>query len=412
MLIFNELNFVDLLEMAQSNHELGEIAADVFRRKYSDHKIRIAAGNRLTWNGNTVYEPPSSKFISINDFALVPKLMKHFGNKIRKIYLQNYSRYNYTAGSDWSNNIRFVNEYGSMSLTELGLGEISKKVWSQFTVPFHNVEKLDFEITDAPKEVHFDGMKLNEFCPNLKALRVNLISGCNDELLNCEFPNLEHFEISFSFESFSEANKLWRGKENVASMIMKNPQIRSVNANRTAPEFLKLISEQLPQLERLLFTYRDEPLHFENVKHCILYNEFSSLQNLSFSHRLESLEIDYAPELRNLYAEFFARHRNVRKLHLRQVIGTALQLGPLMEHLPNVTELIVKYRAFNFNTDDVIAFIERQSNLMKFQFPVYHIAETERQRLCKALEPNWHVKPLVGKNVRFNKIDVILIERK
>lgn len=79
-----------------------------------------------------------------------------------------------------------------------------------------------------------------------------------------------------------------------------------------------MVNELLPRLENITLRFNDqrnEPLHFENVKHCTLDSYYDTMiTTLSFSH-LESLEIrDPSIEIRFKYNEFFRRHRNLRRL--------------------------------------------------------------------------------------------------
>lgn len=82
--------------------------------------------------------------------------------------------------------------------------------------------------------------------------------------------------------------------EEIIGLIEKNLQIRSMDIVSTVPELAKVVNELLPRLENIALHFNDqqnEPLHFENVKHCTLDTYYdTTITNLSFSC-LESLEI-------------------------------------------------------------------------------------------------------------------------
>lgn len=230
------MDLIDLLNLAQVNTEFANITSDVYRRLYSNYEIRIQKTDCEHFEEPCDIKSPG--YITLRDINVLANLMKYFGNHIRKLNIWNRPYSSYSREKDWIKVHRIINKYGSETLTHLQLRNVSKTLWPQFLVPFKNVEMLDIEILRDT-----DGMKLNQLCPKLKDLRINFFKEVNFDFIDCELPQLEHFEVKFYAGIYHT--------EQIIGLIKKNPQIRSINTVPTNPEFVKLVSELLPQLENV-----------------------------------------------------------------------------------------------------------------------------------------------------------------
>lgn len=395
-LIFDRLDIKDLINMAQISEEYTHIATSVYRRKYSEHEIRM---------GETEYDRVerlkpspidiiiSSNYIKIKDLKLASNFMKFFGNKIQKLVMYNYPK----LPSDWAILNRIVNKYGAESLTKLKMSRFSKEIWSQFSQPFKNIKTMDIDI-----EGNTDGMKLNWMCPKLKSLNIIFIREANYDFIDCELPHLEHLHISF------HNVLIWNRKEEIIGLIKKNPQIRSMDIVPTIPELAQVVNELLPRLESITLRFDDQgnqPLHFENVKHCAVSSNYDyvTVTNLSFSH-LESLEIQYPSMKLEKYIEFIGRHRNLKRLRVNRSMRDGIDLNELTAELSNLEEMIVTFYS-GINIEKITTFIGNHPTLMKFQFPVQEISESNREILCQRFKSDWHIKSIFGKR------DAFLFER-
>lgn len=367
--------------MAQISSKFRYIAADIYRRNYSDYEIQVQLEQTKNKSRGKPYNIYTlRKIITIDDLASLSIIMEYFGNNIHKINILNMTKRNYTLGSDWAEVNRIVNEYAWESMTHLKLGFISNTLWPLFTMPFKSVESLS---TIVNRDT--DGMKLNELCPNLRELHIYLIGEVNYDFIDCKIPHLQHLDMSI------EVATAWNNKEQIIGLIQKNPQIRSVDATNTRPEFSKVINQYLPDLENLTFHYddnQDEPLHFEHVKNCALSTlRNCSIKTLSFSH-LESLEIMYFPAGLNAFIEFFHRHKNISRLHFTRTVITTTDLEQITAELPNLVEVIVDYLGSYSNMENISRFIESRSKLMKFQFRLHDMIATDRNQLREDFERN------------------------
>lgn len=389
-LIFNHLDVNDLTNMAQVNFEFESIASDVYRRNYVDYKIQIDETENEDLQ-KPYHIDQIQQFIKIQDFKVASNVMKYFGNHIRNLSIRNNPSRNYTSGSDWTMINQFINKYASKSVVHLKLNIIGNELWPLIEIPFTNVKKLDIEVAQLNEKN--DGMKLNEMCPNLKALHIRLIGEINYDFINCELPHLQHLDIKFY-------NWYENRKEQIIGLIRKNAQIRSVAAKYTPPTFVKVVQELLPILENLTLEFSDdknEALHFKSVKHCVLHTSwFMKIKKLSFS-RLESLETTYSMREFEKFTEFFRRHTTLERLTLYSNQFAQLQLDLLTADLVNLVEMIVK-DYFEMNINDVNRFIESHSKLMKFQFKPKKITNADWEIFCKKFEENWHTIYIEEKN--------------
>lgn len=377
-LIFNRLGLGDLVNIAEVSSKFAHIGSSIFRQTYSKYKIRLI---KSSYSG-TPYAIGNTT-IKVSDFNLIPNLMKYFGKHIRKMIIPDSYADDF-SGDCWSKIHRFVNEYGSKSLTELKLGRVYKELWPMYTVPFQKVENLDIELQTDP-----DGMKLNELCPNLRRLKIHSSNSVNTNFafIDCELPYLEFLTI--------DVGNWWSRGKQLLGILEKNPQIRSIYAKDTSSQFKKKISEYFPRLDYLVFYLGDssgDPLHFESVKHFDLYlnSGYTSLQNLSFSH-LESLEFTHTPKSYDIFVEFFQRHRNLSRLHLRESWGGELDLEALTVDLPKLVEMIIDHD-FDLSIENMTRFIERHPKLTKFQFKVREEDEGYLEILRNRFGRDWHIE--------------------
>lgn len=367
---------MELMSVAQTSTEHYHIATNIFRRKYSDFKISISLQN---WSGRKYSVDMSLKLILINDLQMFSDLLNVFQNYIRNIDIWNRPNCSVTAN-------QIVNEFGSETITKLQLGIINKEILCQFSVPFKNVDMLAIEI-----HTDIDGIKLSELFPNLRKLHIKVLNEANYDFIDCKFPHLEDLNIAYS--NLQE----WKRNENIIGLMKKNPQIRSVNAVTTPSKFIEVVNELLPNVEHLKFVFNDhrnKPLHFESVKHSVLYSSpIGSIKNLTFSN-LELFEITYASDQLNKYTDFFRKHRNLGRLHLTEVWGTTLDLERLTAGLPNLVEVIVgNYSGTDIG--DISKFIQNHQKLLKFQFSVQKMSETDRKIIYESFEHDWHIKSIV-----------------
>lgn len=190
LLILERLDFAELLNVAEINDEFSTLAADVFRRQYSQFQIVIrevfplpdnstellnVAGmeidmetidrvNKDLWRH--VKEPPIvSKFENSNQIELktgdqILNTFKHFGHAIKR-FRSNVCLGNGRCQTELIG--RLINKYGVESLTDLFIVKIAETFLKHIEKPLINVNSLSFQGND--NSVDCRNIRLKELFP-------------------------------------------------------------------------------------------------------------------------------------------------------------------------------------------------------------------------------------------------------
>lgn len=419
LLIFDELNFDDLISMATINSMLHSVASRTFYGKYRDHTVWIGEGAFKTrrngrkkfrmWNG------PKTIFIRIEDNELALDCLQYFGSTIQKLYFDNVLVYfdNQIYTQEYSDEVaRYdvmkdaVNKYTANSLTLLHLSGIAEDDLRQFT-PFEKVEELSIYIRNEKPENQF---KLNTFVPNVRRLEIRMNDYYNYEWLDCKFSHLEHLTVDFVTPSTP------KGSKQIEAMLRKNSQIRSIEIDHFPPNYAEVINDLLPYIENLTITSGElttnsEMIHFEYVKELKLrlYRP-QSINKLTFE-RLESFHMEYSSSYTNFgieyivpeWLEFFQNHPNLSKLFLYSMKIPEIHLIEIINHFPNLMEIMIQIGNY-IDPEIIVGIIESHKNLMKFVWRPDKYEESDMTMLRKRFEKEW--------NVRDVKKQLFWIERK
>lgn len=229
--ILEDLDLIDLVNIAQTNKIFHILAMDIYRRKYQDKTIELEGRSELF---NEIYSNENS--ISFSNPSMATQFLHSFGHLIMEISI-----------------------FGRQINAEI-INNIARNI--------NSVQKLD------------------EILPNLR--RLNLIYVTISDafgFLNYTFPHLEHLMLKFSnMGGFTE--------DDASIVLQNNPQIRSLSVHKTTPEFLKTINTHLSNLESLeilqigsIFpNHNNDPIDFRNVKKLsVVAGQACLIQHVSFS---------------------------------------------------------------------------------------------------------------------------------
>lgn len=130
------------------------------------------------------------KNIRISDLSNCLKVLRHFGNKIPKLYID----YFYLNENGKAALARYMNKYCSDSLTEIAIhGATQQTVSKNWTKPFANVVSIELCTTDVGN--------LNTWFPNMRSLVLRDDLQC----IGDAFPRLEELKlIPFGYEMNEE----------------------------------------------------------------------------------------------------------------------------------------------------------------------------------------------------------------
>lgn len=388
-LIFYELNFFSLLHVAEMNSKCASIANGVFRVKYRDFEIRLWRAD--IHDDEKMRIDTKDKAIGIYDYELGVGALRYIGNSIQRIWID-YSRME-------SNHSTVLNRLiiASESITHFHINFIKEDTFSQFTAPFQAVEHFSCYIYTGNFTGHI--LPLDQLFPRLRTLKLTLFSNVDYSFFDRKLPNLEEFDFNVG------NSPITRRMELIESVLRKNPQIQSIQARFSPAKLIKEVNYLLPSLSNLtLHDFRhnlNETIHFENVKYFNSYSLYiESIDKLTFSKRLASVEMVYNTEKFNLWRDFFRNHRMVKKLHMKFICSVDdEQLVAILLELWDLRELILEsYGPFN---DDVIKdIIQRHEKLVRFEFSslgrYYHIEDIAD--ICQRFGNEWSIQKLALKN--------------
>lgn len=340
LLILDQLNFTDLLSIAQTNEKLSRGAAYATRLKYSNHKFHVLSATMepveehpfmdalssalfqigiLGWGGPSIVEDDT--WIYIKEQETIVKAFKYLG-----VYnLDFYSAYSTSAGMELMG--MMISQYASDTLENV-IFDGSAGVLKYITKPLVNVKSVTFSSVFRVNES--DGILINTLFPAMQKLHLNVMD-VPIEFIDHHMPNLEHLQTNFGVAF------------DITGVIEKNAQIQSFSALRITRENLKKVSLLLPNLRTLTLKEYDlgnaEEIHFENVTKFTVKSSNFSPENLHFP-KLNDLHLQLS-ELAHLriWANLLQRHPQVTTFSIDHFSYTVDEFDQLIGHLPNLEEL-------------------------------------------------------------------------
>lgn len=369
--ILQHLNFNSLLCVFRTNTRYKLLASKILKPIIQKSLIDIVLLYPKT-NPLTVKKlglKVENDYIEINNFTIAERFLKNFGYAIQKLKLGGFGEevYNETKSI-----YTLVNLYCSKTLREIMLLDYSKNLLDEFTNTFKNVHSLDIK---SPLETK---RYLNEIFPSLRRLDIRIFTVEYPDSFIDTYKHLEHLRLrTYPFGDFFTKEWGW-----AAEIIRKNPQIRSLNLERAAPQLLKIVADTMPQLEKLeLYNlekciYDNETISFGNVKVLTLrvlhLDDF--LHNVRFGN-VEELTVFNLAMAMFEGTNFFETNKNVKKLRIESRHPTEFkseefrQLARITTTLQDV--FITNVRGFDLARFS--QFITNNKQLKKFHMIFYDL---------------------------------------
>lgn len=402
LLILDQLNFTDLLSIAQVNQWLSKGASYTAKLKYSEHKISVwckdmepakkniiakaltTAINRIGvfMEERTIKEYES--LIYIRDYDSILKTFKYLG--VRNLEL--YSSYDTEDRMQLIGSL--INEYASESLEKVNFVS-SVNVIKFITKPLVSVKSVTF--SGIMNEYGGDNMEINKLFPSMEKLNLNVFI-THIDFLDCHMPRLQQV-------------KMYKCH---TSMIEKNPQIRHIELDKIEPELLKNLSLLLPNLETLAlptFELEGESVCFENVTK---FTTQSSPKNLHFP-KLQYLSVELESRHFTAWMSFLKEHKNVTHFRLRCFDLNDGQINRLIGELPHLTKLSIQRVDDEISADGLLNLLKSHNTLSQIEIVLQPPRNDERIKL--ALEEVAKITDKISKEWDIkNLVDRILFQRK
>lgn len=411
--ILKYLSYGDLLNVAESNLHLREVARVVYRFKYRATKLFIY-GVKLSAVRSVTFTDTSDHRANVSDLKTSLILLRHFGSSIPTISVIQ-SDEELTADSStsefddisYARLIAYINQYCCESLARLNfdgylnLGSHFSNAMEQCERPFMNVRTIQLN----------NGSALNRnpvrLFPNIRNLQYCISNFDHYECvrlasMNCHFPKLEVLGIGFIRHKFFQLKmtdpKCSKLVPHVNAILHMNPQIKSLAIPFFLDKmFLENLSVHLPRLKGLHlarapsnFAHFDG--HFKRLKQfSTCYEDYIYENNIASNlMTIDGLEEFQCYILKKSDIEFFdflARNPSINRLTLFSAHAFPKEITAtyLAETLPNLKE--INFRKCKFTISDPLSFIKLLKSLKEFAF---RLAENSSyEYLVRSLPNGW-----------------------
>lgn len=400
--IFNYVDFVDLLNLADTCVPLRAGAALVFSLKHAKKNI-----NLLNICSDRKYFV-KKKDIQIGDGKSCLQSLRCFGNMITKLEISP-SRNNHITGHI----VDYVKEYCVDSLKEFKCEFVVQSRFEEaFAKPFSHVEKVEFNhCIVSSKILHF-----NEWFPQMTSLRLYgnyFVNSSTPEYalkqpqdyIEAHFPHLTQLQIVCSGGKPFDLTQA-----NIEKVIDLNPQIKRLSLC-FCPEMrvLQDISTKLPLLEWLYIrcdvidylNYTGDVIKFNSLKYLKMnFVQHYPMPEIPFlCNKIEEFNLYAFSEMNDELFEFLGNHPTIKKLTLRtsQIeINCAFKVK-ISQALPFLQEIDL-YRS-HLSMIDVVWILKNWPSLK-----IFHSFRLDRNddidTLPKFLDSKWEVQVVYKKYIK------------
>lgn len=387
--IFNYLELIDLVNVAEANSKLKLDCKLPFVRNYRSKKVEmIKYGGWSTDFAYANWFRVDANYISIRNMIACLKLLRHFGHLLTNLSVN----FEDTKPAHRAEVERYIYDNCTESLIEIDFGYAELSTFSTIEKPFAKVEKVSFSDCDLGKEI----CEFNKWFPSMRHLYIDSCNHIADlKCIENPFPNLTHLELHVN-------RRIQKGfqKSNVLECLRLNSNLQSLTlGNDFDGTFFELASRYLQNLHHLCihtihansFNNVDPRICFANVhdlRFCSLRNEIISKVPFNYD-RLESCKLIAGGIQSN--DEFFSKHP-IKKLSLSttstilfEIKGEKLQLA---RSLINVTEFSAKQTIFS--VDEAVAFAKECSMLKLFEFRMSNQTDYEELQSRLIQHSKWN----------------------
>lgn len=376
--IFELLSLEDLIALVEAVPAIKPLVIAVFRMRYDELEMRYIFPDNTPYSRKYDVEGRRITTYFLN-FTL--SVLKHFGGVITKLSYQiSNSDKNFTTIEI------YVNKYCGQSLIQLDLW--FRQSFEHFTQPFAHVIDLTFSVQH---EVTMGTFTLDQLFPKLERITLNLDGNFDFGFIDRTFAHLEHMFLKIWNES-------WQRRDQIEQFIRKNNRTRSLEfyfvPDNDRVFSLSEINDMLPHLQNLTvqtFYKQNVPVHFENVKHFVLYAYYVSSLDKLYMPRLESLQMQLMfPTEFDSWMRFLENHRHLKRLNMQAYSGAINITSRLLALLQDLQELKLECVGY-FNEEFISQIIECHESMNKFEFLTNRPTDGGFAALRARFERGWDI---------------------
>lgn len=347
LLILEGLDLMSLVNTAQANRYLSNLASDVFSRKHGFKLIKIQAPTRT--RRARIEEIDE---IIIRDVELAVRILSVFGRFIKVIKIQ-FERFTFDEARVL---LISINDFCSETLTQLGVSGFTRDLWAVMDNTFPNLEDIAF----SKVLEHGKGVNLNRIFPKMRTLVLLDTSIIKSNLLHRNFPHLEHLFVGLLTPQKNFNNE-------TEMVIEKNPQIHHLSLRHYFRSFLETLKHRLQMIETLEILWpqddynEGQEIHLGSVKKLLIKTNSITVPKQITFRQVEDIECYCYPQLNNEFVDYLKLNHNLKKLNVTSETGNE-QLLQMAGAFPELEEASI-ICAQSVKAINVLQFIQKANKM-------------------------------------------------
>lgn len=344
--IFEHLNLVDLLNVADSNTWLKSAADVMFTRNYGKKTIWLDLDHQFSHPTIKLHH----NLTIIRDLKTCLQIVRCFGYLLNKLQVTG-DKFIW-SGREMDHIIRlltYVNKYCSESLNEITFERFSELSLVRVKDAFPNVEIVQFKYCCVEKIL----MHFNRLFPKTRTLKLLWTDVAGVKL---HIPHLEQLEINIPIS----LNKFQM--DNIKAIIRSNPQLRCLKIYfGWNTEFLRNISKHMKSVKRLEIgcafigdEHDGDTIQFNGVNHFTLCsNGMTAVPKIIFSFdRIEEFTLETNCWWNEENINLISKHKSITKLIIKSNDSTYRNTingeiaRKMAKALPSLRHISIEYKQF------------------------------------------------------------------
>lgn len=397
--IFNNLDLISLLSVADSNKYVKRAAELIFVRRYGRKKIWLDLF--IHCSASPVNEHLNQ--IKIRGLKTCLKVLRCFGHLITKLHIIGDRFVLCAIKEDTIRLIQYVSKFGNKNLREITFEKLSEAALLHVKDEFAMVDTVRYEQCEV--KTAFVG--INRIFPNMRSLELMWTDVTYTDIC---MPKLEHLLIDQrSYLSTSQ-------KKRIEAMIRLNPQLKCLKLhfffwNTT---FLRSISKHFKSIENLEIafdfieseTHDVQQIHMNGVKDFHIKSIAVPRIMFSFDHKLEVFTLEMNCRWTTENINLIKKHSKITKLIMKQMdsrfrfnINDEIAMK-MANELSMLKQLIIDYK--EISTNEAICILKQFKSLDCIQFNME--SRKDFDELASVFIGKWTANVLKDNNVKFERI--------
>lgn len=386
--IFNHLDVMDLVNLAEANKQLGQTAVSVFARKCKRRAITFDL-KKKSLNSTSMFEMTDDNIL-ICDPLLTFKTLRLFGASILTIKLVG----EFTKKID-KILMSYANTYCCDTLETFSIENGPTLTYADTKKPYKNVKNI--HITG---KIDFNGSQFNDTFPNMHHLVLECAIFPDHTSFATKFNKLASLFVDLRHIDFDTTDEKALTRSDIKEIVRLNPQIIELGTNYDL-KFWEYANQHLKQLKHISINFKpnefnklSQPIRFESVKELsLIIREIDESLNpkmvFSFKHLEYCLLTGHFDKF---WFNLVIENQSIEKLNIVPYRSSKYfdqDIAILAEKLPKLTEL--RTIGCSWSVDSVIKFLNECSTLRKFTIENFFNLPNMKKLYSRMLMelPNW-----------------------